>query len=282
MLAISRCSEVLGQLGQYDNLENVRCYLLPMMCISNFKNRDKVEVAKESTYPKIPKVIHYMWLGKKEMPQYLKKCILSWEKFCPDYEIIRWDETNYDVGKNAYMLEAYNCGMYGFVPDYARLDILYQYGGIYMDTDVELVRNIDDLLYQNAFCGIEKWQTLNMGGCSGSVKGSVAIGKMLEDRENIDFIENDGKKNMNTCGYYDTLTAIKYGYHISGKKQKILDMNIYPYDFFHPYDYMSGQLDVTCNTYGIHHFNGGWLDESMKLENKKIQSEYGKIVALAT
>ncbi len=117
------------------------------------------------------------------MPEGSRKCIESWEKHCPDYEIVRWDESNYDVNKNRYMQEAYERQKWGFVPDYARLDILYHYGGIYIDTDVELVRNLDELLYQQAFCGVEKWGNVNMGNCSGAVPGHPMIKKMLEERE---------------------------------------------------------------------------------------------------
>lgn len=282
LLAISRCHQVLQQLEMYENLQKASCYILPMMCITNFKNTKYRGAVKESSYQKIPKVIHYMWLGKKEMPEKWKVCIDSWKTYCPDYEIQRWDESNYDIHKNQYMSQAYHAGMYGFVPDYARLDILYQYGGIYMDTDVQLIKNLDDMLYQDAFCGVEKWQTLNFGGLSGSVKGSNAIEKMLEERERLSFFNTDGSKNMNTCGYFDTLTAMKYGYRITGKNQKILDMNIYSYDYFHPYDYMSGQLAKTLNTYSIHHFNGGWLDETMREENEKIEKEYENLFALAS
>ena len=117
----------------------------------------------------IPKKIHYCWFGSGELPDKDKKNIENWKKLCPDYEIIRWDESNYDYKKNKYMKQAYKSKKWGFVPDYARLDILYHHGGIYLDTDVELVRNLDILRYQRAFCGVEKWGNINLGGCSGAV-----------------------------------------------------------------------------------------------------------------
>ena len=138
-----------------------------MMCLMNFHKQDVCGIIKEYRKQMIPKKIHYMWLGGKEIPRNLQLCIDSWKKYCPDYEIVQWNESNYDIGKNKYMKMAYENKKYGFVPDYARLDILYNYGGIYMDTDVEVVRSLDDLLYQSAFCGVEKWQTINFGGCSG-------------------------------------------------------------------------------------------------------------------
>ena len=102
----------------------------------------------------IPKKIHYCWFGGNPLPELAIRCIESWKKYCPDYEIIRWDESNYDVTKNKYMYQAYENKRWGFVPDYARLDIIYNYGGIYLDTDVELLNSLDDLLDQKCFLGI--------------------------------------------------------------------------------------------------------------------------------
>ena len=143
-----------------------------------------------------------------------------------------------------------------------------------MDTDVEVIRSLDTLLYQEAFCGVEKWQVLNFGGCSGAAKGNQMILKFLKERERIPFLNADGSQNKNTCGYYDTKTAIKNGYELNGKTQNISGMNIYAYDYFHPYDYMSGQTLKTENTYTIHRFNGGWLDEKMKAANENAARKY--------
>ena len=103
----------------------------------------------------IPKIIHYCWFGGTEIPEADQKCMASWRKYCPDYTIMRWDESNYDYTKNQYMREAYEAKKWGFVPDFARLDIVYTYGGIYLDTDVEIIRNIDDLLVNSAYMGFE-------------------------------------------------------------------------------------------------------------------------------
>ena len=103
----------------------------------------------------IPKKIHYCWVGGNSKPPLVKKCIQSWKKYCPDYEIIEWNESNYDISKNIYMKQAYEAKKWAFVTDYMRLDIIYEHGGIYLDTDVELIKNIDDLLSNEAFAGIE-------------------------------------------------------------------------------------------------------------------------------
>lgn len=269
LLSISRYAEVLEQLNQMECMREVSCYIVPMMCITNFRPKGGQGVRFQSHEPLIPKIIHYMWLGGKPVPDNLRYCLNSWEKFCPDYEIIRWDETNYDVRKHPYMKQAYENKMYGFVPDYARLDILCQYGGIYMDTDVEVIKSLDDLLYQQAFCGVEKWQVINFGGCSGAVRGHKAVETLLNAREEIAFEEADGSLNKNTCGFYDTRVMLLHGYQMDGTNQSVLDMNIYTCDYFHPYDYISRQTDITGDTHTIHHFNGGWLDERMKKANEQ-------------
>lgn len=281
LITISRFSDVLEQLKAFSNLENMECYIAPMMCIKEFKTGAVDGTIKTTDIPIIPKVIHYMWLGHNPIPESLQFCIDSWKKFCPDYEIICWNEDNYDIEKNSYMRQAYEHKAFGFVPDYARLDILYQYGGIYLDTDVELKKSLDDMLYQEAFCGVEKWQTINFGGGSGSVKGNLAIKKLLDARENVEFVNQDGSLNKNTCGYYDTATLIKYGYTLSGTIQSVLGLNIYPYEYFHPYDYMSGRVELTEHTYGIHHFNGGWLDPKMKQANMKTAENFERLYAVA-
>lgn len=274
IVAISRYAEVLKQLENMQCTNDMICYVMPMMCIHNFCNDVSKGTPVLTKEPIIPKRIHYMWLGKKPIPGRLQKCIDSWKRYCPDYEIIRWDESNYDISKCNYTKQAYEAGAYGFVPDYARLDILYQYGGIYMDTDVEVIRSLDDMLYQRAFCGVEKWQTINFGGCSGAVKEHSAIGEFLDERKNLSFYNEDGSQNRNTCGFYDTSIAISNGYQIDGTTQNILDMNIYAFDYFHPYDYISMNANITDHTYSVHWFNGGWLDENMRSANEKTSKEY--------
>lgn len=274
LVNISRFSSVLDQLNSMDSLKDTHVYLVPAMCIEDFCQASSSGRTVLTEKAVIPKKIHYIWLGKKDIPDRLKKCIDSWKKYCPDYEIIRWDEDNYDFSGNRYMKETYSAGAYGFVPDYARLDILYRYGGIYLDTDVEVVRSLDPLLNQEAFCGVEKWQTINFGGCSGAAKGNRVIKRFLDAREDLSFINDDGSENRNTCGFYDSRVAIDLGYRIDGTTQCIDGMNIYGYDYFHPYDYMSGKLNRTENTYTIHWFNGGWLSEEQKAANLKAKAYF--------
>jgi len=274
LLNISRFSDVIRQLNEMECTKNMECLVMPMMLIHNFcmdRSKGNPVLSKEAL---IPKKLHYMWLGRNPLPANLQKCIDSWKKHCQDYEIIEWNEDNYDINKHPYMKAAYETKAYGFVPDYARIDILYNEGGFYLDTDVEIIRSIDDLRYQKAFCGVEKWQIINFGGLSGAVKGHPMLKVFLESRKEISFYNPDGSFNKNTCGFYDTRVALAHGYKINGYTQCINNMNIYASDYFHPFDYMSGIINETENTHSIHWFNGGWLDEKMKKQNEASKRIY--------
>lgn len=281
LITISRYISVYEQINNMAGTEKHSCYIIPAMCVENFHNDEKKGIIKTSNHQIIPKKIHYMWLGKNEMPDKLKHCIESWVKFCPDYEIIRWDESNYDVHKNIFVSQAYDNQRYGFVPDYARIELLYEHGGIYLDTDVELQRNIDDLLYQEAFCSVEKWQVLNFGGCSGAIKGHKSLKPFLESWKKRELVRYDGTLDSISSGLIDTTIALNQGYVINGKNQTVNGMNIYTYDYFHPYDYMSGKLEMTDDTYSIHQFHGGWLDDKARDDNKKATEQYDLLMSKA-
>lgn len=274
LLNISRFSDVMEQLEGMECTAHMTCCIMPMMLIHNYCTEKSGGEAFKTAEQRIPRKLHYIWLGGKPVPDNLKKCMESWRYYCPDYEIIEWNESNYDFGRHPFMEQAYQAGAYGFVPDYARLDILYNEGGLYLDTDVEIRRNIDDLLCQEAFCGVEKWQVINFGGLSGAVKKHPVIRKFLDARQNIFFTDDGGRQNKSTCGFYDTGVAIKEGYRLNGKTQAIGGMNIYAYDYFHPYDYMSGLINETEHTYSVHWFNGGWLDETMRKANRESKQRY--------
>ena len=153
---------------------------------------------------KIPKIIHYCWFGGAPIPEKDKACIESWRKFCPDYEIIEWNESNYDITKNRYMKEAYDVKKWGFVPDYARLDIIYTQGGIYLDTDVEIIRNMDPLLEDEAFMGFEDGKFVALGLGFGAAKGNPHIKAMRDVYEGVSFIKPDGSFNTLPSPHYTT------------------------------------------------------------------------------
>ena len=144
----------------------------------------------------IPKKIHYFWIGGKSMPEKNKTCVESWKKFCPDYEIIEWNESNYDFSECTYMAQAYEAELWGFVPDYARLDIICREGGIYLDTDVELLKSLDDLLSCKAFMGFENRKSVAPGLGFGAEPGNEILKQMRDLYHSFSFYNENGTPNI--------------------------------------------------------------------------------------
>lgn len=208
----------------------------------------------------IPKIIHYCWLGGKKMPPLAEKCISSWKKYCPDYKIIRWDESNYDFTIQPYMREAFEEKKWGFVPDYARLDIIYQNGGIYLDTDVELLRPWDELLDKACFIGFESFQFVNLGCGFGAEKGHWLLEKMMKDYDNYHFRKPNGSLNLLPSPRIQTHFLRQYGLKDDYGKVQILHNNIYifPQSFFCPSN-RDGHPQALPDSYSVHHYMGSWL-----------------------
>lgn len=226
----------------------------------------------------IPKKIHYCWFGGNPLPELALKCIESWKKFCPEYEIIEWNEKNFNININQYIKEAYKNKKWAFVTDYVRLEVLYKYGGIYLDTDVELLRNLDDLLNQEAFTGYETSLDIPTGIIA-SQKGNKAIKIFLDDYKNRKFIKWNGNFDLTTN--VTTITKIatdKLGF-IPEKGHQILEygLSIYPKDYFCPKDYKTKEIVLTSNTYMIHHFNGSWLESKEERKKRKFKERIIKI-----
>lgn len=212
----------------------------------------------------IPKVIHYCWFGHGEIPEKDKKCIESWKRMCPDYEIKQWNESNYDITKNAYMEEAYNARKWGFVPDYARLDIIYEHGGFYLDTDVELIKSLDDLLNNKAIMGFEDGCHVNPGLIIAAEPKHPTICDIMGIYENRHFIKTDGSIDLTPSPIMNTNYLINQGLKQNNKKQTVKDITIYPTDYFCPKNYKTGKLNKTDNTYSIHWFNASWQTPHQK------------------
>lgn len=278
LITNSNYAGIVDVLNSINTLKKNIGVIIPAILAIRAKNAGTDTLSAGAAGLQIPKVINYCWFSRSRMPDYLVRCIKSWKKFCPDYEIIRWDEDNYDVEKNLYMKQAYEAKKWGFVPDIARLDILYNYGGLYIDTDVEIIRNLDDLLVYEAFTGVEKWGNVNMGGCSGAVPHHPMIKQILDFRINERFIMEDGSHNFTTCGYYETMPLIQKGFRPDNTTQKIEGMTVFSSDYFQPYDYMSGETCITENTHSIHHFNGGWIDKKHLAERKKTKDDYQSMI----
>ena len=212
----------------------------------------------------IPKVIHYCWFGKGEMPKLAKKCIKSWKKYCPDYEIVCHNEDNFDLLQNRYMREAYEAGEWAFVSDVARLKIIYDNGGIYLDTDVELIKPIDDLLKLDGFMGFDEKGIVATGLGFGAQKGNKIVSEFLKDYDNIPFALPDGSYDLTPCPDRNTESLKRLGMDVNNKNQKFMDMTFLPSEFLCPMDYYTGKKTITENTYSIHHYSASWTSKVTK------------------
>lgn len=217
---------------------------------------------------KIPKKIHYCWFGGKEKPKVIKKCMDSWKKHLPDYEMIEWNENSFDINSNIYVKEAYNTGKFAFVSDFVRVFALYHYGGIYLDTDVEVMRPFDDLLYHSSFWGFEQ-ENYIATSTIGAEKGNALIKQFLDSYNNKSFIQKDGTLNHLTNVALITRLLQRVGINLNGQYQEIEDMgSFYPQTYFSPYDYINCQSFMTEKTYAIHHFYKSWLPLSARFKGK--------------
>lgn len=278
LITNSKFMPVIQFLDGVANLDFVEGYIIPIMQIYELKQAKTIRIQRQTIEPLIPKKIHYCWFGRKEKPRFLQECIESWHKLCPGYEIICWNEDNYNVNKHRFTKEAYEKKRYGFVSDVARLDILYENGGIYFDTDVTLLKNLDELLYQPGFVGVEKWGNINTGGGCGFVAGHPVLKEMIEYRERFGFINEDGSCNVETNGVYETVPFLDGGMKTNNSLQVIKNVTVYPAYIFHPYDYMSCEMQKKETTISVHHFCGGWMEEEDKKNRKNTQEQYCKIL----
>lgn len=225
----------------------------------------------------IPKKIHYCWFGQNPLPELAQKCIASWKKFCPDYEIIEWNESNFDVNCCDYVKEAYAAKKWAFVSDYARFKILYEYGGLYFDTDVELIKPIDDIVAKGNFIGRENEHDLSVapGLGLGTIPHLNIYKTLLELYQTIHFINADGSQNSKTIVDYTTEIFVELGLEKLNTVQYINGIYVYPKEYFCPIDYDTNELSITNNTYSIHHYTASWYDESQRYA-LKLKRKYGR------
>lgn len=212
----------------------------------------------------IPKKIHYCWFGRGEKPKLAQKCIASWKKYCPDYEIIEWNEDNFDININGYTRMCYEQKKYAFLSDYVRLWIIKEYGGLYFDTDVEVLRNYDELLIHNAFFGFESEQYVNTGIGFGAEACNAVVCKLLEEYNEL----INGDKGIVGCPVLNTIALEQLGLKRNGKEQMVDNARIYPLSYFNPYEDATGRLNITKHTYSIHWYAKSWLDKKVILRSK--------------
>ncbi len=211
----------------------------------------------------IPHKIHYCWFGGKPLPKSAVRCISSWKKYFPGWEIVRWDESNFDINAIPYTREAAGKGKWAFVSDYARFWILYHHGGVYFDTDVEVIRSMDDIIAKGAFMGFEKSHSaigVNSGLGIGAQAKMPIYRSILEHYSTLHFIDVAGNIIPGTVVKHVTDVLESAGLNPDDCEQRINGITIYPNDFFNPLDDATGRLTITPNTRSIHHYAKTWCD----------------------
>ncbi len=219
------------------------------------------------------KTLHYCWFGNNPLPKSAIKCIDSWKRFFPDYELIEWNESNYDVGKIQYIKEAYEAKKYAFVSDYARFDILYNYGGVYFDTDVEVVSSFDDILANGPFMGCEVdasegQRILVAPGLGLAAEPGMEIYKKILDYYSSQSFIVDGRINTETVVTKTTSVLFENGLNNVSGIQKVCGISIYPKEYFNPLNNNTGKLDITENTHSIHWYSMSWMSKKDKNKTK--------------
>lgn len=222
----------------------------------------------------IPKIIHYCWFGKNPLPELAEKCIESWRKYLPEYEIKEWNEDNFDVNIIPYTREAYQAKKFAFVSDYARFWILYKYGGLYFDTDVEVIRPMDDIIQRGPFMGREHMALtssgddmgtpVNPGLGLGAVPGLGLYKEILSFYASLHFVSPNGTLNTTTVVHYTTNILLRRGLEKADVLQQCMDIMIYPKEYFCPKSYENGKIYLTENTHTIHHFAASWLSPKQR------------------
>lgn len=218
----------------------------------------------------IPHIIHYCWFGRNSLPEEAKKCINSWKKYLPGYEIKEWNEDNFDIHICPYVEEAYKTKKWAFVSDYARFWILYNYGGLYFDTDVEIIRPIDQIVSSGPFMGIEAGNNLVAPGLGlGAISGMPIYSEILKFYDKAHFLNPDGTQNEMTVVMYVSDILRKHGWNETKANEitKVDGLSIYPEDYFCPQNYLTGEIKITNNTVSIHHYSMSWkssLDRIIK------------------
>lgn len=240
----------------------------------------------------IPKVIHYCWFGGNPLPELAQICIDSWKKYLPDYEIKEWNETNFDLNSCEYIKEAYKCKKWAFVSDYARFWILYKYGGLYFDTDVEIINPIDDIIRCGSFMGFENMGNSNLKVSSGLGLGAnpgLGLGanpglgiykEILDMYREAHFINEDGTLNLITIVDRTTSILRNHGLKNENVKQTIEGITIYPFEYFCPIDCATGKKHITQNTRSIHWYMDSWGSEGKAeiIKRQRSFEKYGVII----
>lgn len=224
----------------------------------------------------IVKKIHYCWFGNNEKPEIVKKCIETWKNVLPEYELIEWNESNFDVNSLPYTKQAYEAKKYAFVSDYARLIVLKEFGGIYLDTDVEVLKPLEPFLENEMFCGFENDDGVNSGLILGCVKGHPFLDELTDYYLNHDFLDENGEQNTYTTVQNMTDRLVKYGLVLdSSLRQTVHHVTIYPKITFAPDKQTRESGTYSADTYTVHHYTASWRKESF---NQKLKHPVWRLV----
>lgn len=228
----------------------------------------------------IPKIMHYCWFGKKPLPELALKCITSWKKFFPDYEINEWNEDNFDVNQIPYTAEAYKRQKYAFVSDYARFKIMYEHGGIYFDTDVEVIKSLDEIIAKGPFFGMEASNenfSCNPGLGFACNAGLGLCKEMIAQYEHENFILSNGLLNLETVVTRFSNILQKHGFKYNNDITEFEGVFFYPPEYFCPINFITGETQITENTRTIHHFAASWVN---KYDNLPLYAKIWKFLHL--
>lgn len=269
---------VVEYLNNIEEWKEISCYLYAKMNYEIVSKKVQMMCINHRNEMKIPKIIHYCWFGGNAKSELHKRCISSWREKCWDYQIIEWNEKNYDVNKSKYMSEAYERRKWAYVSDYARLDILYSMGGIYLDTDVELLKSMDLLLGERAFVAYGQWPAVNSGAGIGCVKNHPLIGEMRDNpRAYSSFYHVDGTINFSQNGYYESRVLRKYGFKQDFTMEYVNDLLVLAPEYMASASVLGADLFVTKNTLSIHHCDGSWASLETMYDRKKTAYRCGGI-----
>ncbi len=273
LITTASFKEIVAQLDVIEKLKNTEygVYFAVQMEFYDKKEANRPVPNSLARYGQIqiPKRIHYCWFGKGEIPAKCQEWMKSWAKYCPDYEIIKWSEDNYDVHKSKFISQAYETGQWAFVSDYARIDIINEYGGVYLDTDVELVRSMDELLKNDAFCGFEDCQVVAYGLGFGSKKQNRILAEIKEYYDRRSFQQEDGTLDKRSCPYIQTEIMEKYGLKRNGEFQIVDGMTVLPPRVLRGMSSHSLRtLRDLSHTYAIHHYMASWITEEWRKKQR--------------
>lgn len=225
----------------------------------------------------IPRIIHYCWFGRNPKSKLILKCIESWKRYCPNYEIIEWNEDNFDIDSIPYVSEAYAAKKYAFVSDVARVMALYEYGGIYLDIDVEVLRTFDEILDRPVVLGFEEGNYIATSFMATEPRHGL-YKEFLEYYETISFVTDDGTYNTYTNVQKITEMLECRGLQRNNSLQVLQDgITIYPKEYFSPYDYINCIYEITPKSICVHHFYVSWMPWTSRVK-KKIKQILVKVI----